>query len=91
MELGTGLFTCQKRPDDDRSTAEIYDEMLELGEAIDEAGLDSAWVSEHHFLEDGYLSGVVPARPAPARPPRGSRPQGSGVRTPRRCRGPPRR
>ena len=61
MELGTGLFTCQERPDDDRSTQEIYDEMLELGEVVDEAGLDSAWVSEHHFLEDGYLSGVAPA------------------------------
>ena len=61
MQLGTGLFTCQRRPDDDRSTSELYDEMLRLGEAIDEAGLDSAWVSEHHFLEDGYLSGVFPA------------------------------
>ena len=61
MELGTGLFTCQRRPDDDRSTAEIYDEMLELGRVIDDAGLDSAWVSEHHFLADGYLSGVTPA------------------------------
>jgi alkanesulfonate monooxygenase SsuD/methylene tetrahydromethanopterin reductase-like flavin-dependent oxidoreductase (luciferase family) len=61
MQLGTGLFTCQQRPDDDRSTSEIYDEMLELGRAIDDAGLDSAWVSEHHFLEDGYLSGVTPA------------------------------
>jgi alkanesulfonate monooxygenase SsuD/methylene tetrahydromethanopterin reductase-like flavin-dependent oxidoreductase (luciferase family) len=61
MQLGTGLFTCQQRPDDDRSTAEIYDEMLELGRVIDEAGLDSAWVSEHHFLEDDYLSGVMPA------------------------------
>ena len=61
MELGTGLFTCQRRPDDDRSTAEIYDEMLGLGRAIDDAGLDSAWVSEHHFLDDGYLSGVAPA------------------------------
>lgn len=61
MQLGTGLFTCQKRPDDDRSTSEIYDEMLELGRIIDEAGLDSAWVSEHHFLEDEYLPGVVPS------------------------------
>jgi alkanesulfonate monooxygenase SsuD/methylene tetrahydromethanopterin reductase-like flavin-dependent oxidoreductase (luciferase family) len=61
MELGTGLFTCQQRPDDDRSPTEIYDEMLALGRAIDDAGLDSAWVSEHHFLEDGYLSGVTPA------------------------------
>jgi len=61
MQLGTGLFTCQRRPDDDRTTSEIYEEMLRLGEAIDDAGLDSAWVSEHHFLEDDYLSGVFPA------------------------------
>ena len=61
MQLGTGLFTCQRRPDDNRSTAEIYDEMLALGREIDDAGLDSAWVSEHHFLTDDYLSGVMPA------------------------------
>ncbi|WP_255166950.1 LLM class flavin-dependent oxidoreductase [Natrononativus amylolyticus] len=61
MQLGTGLFTCQRRPDDDRSMTEIYDEMLTLGRAIEDAGLDSAWVSEHHFAEDGYLSGTMPA------------------------------
>jgi alkanesulfonate monooxygenase SsuD/methylene tetrahydromethanopterin reductase-like flavin-dependent oxidoreductase (luciferase family) len=61
MKLGTGLFTCQRRPDDDRSGAGIYDEMLTLAGAIEDAGLDSAWVSEHHFLEDGYLSGTTPA------------------------------
>jgi len=61
MQLGTGLFTCQRRPDDERTASEVYDEMLTLGQAIDDAGLDSAWVSEHHFLTDKYLSGVVPA------------------------------
>lgn len=61
MQLGTGLFTCQRRPDDDRSTSDIYDELLDVGQAIDDAGLDSAWVSEHHFLDDEYLSGVSPA------------------------------
>ncbi|WP_227377053.1 LLM class flavin-dependent oxidoreductase [Haladaptatus halobius] len=61
MKLGTGLFTCQRRPDDDRSMTEIYDEMLELVSAIDAAGLDSAWVSEHHFAEDGYLSATMPS------------------------------
>lgn len=60
MEIGTGLFTCQRRPDDDRSTTELYDEMLTLGRAIDDAGLASAWVSEHHFAEDGYLSATMP-------------------------------
>ncbi len=61
MKLGTGLFTCQRRPDDDRSMTEIYDEMLTLGRAIDDAGLSSAWVSEHHFEPDGYLSGTMPS------------------------------
>lgn len=36
-------------------------EMLELGRTIDDSGLDSAWVSEHHFENDGYLSGTMPA------------------------------
>jgi alkanesulfonate monooxygenase SsuD/methylene tetrahydromethanopterin reductase-like flavin-dependent oxidoreductase (luciferase family) len=61
MKLGTGLFTCQRRPDDDRSGAELYDEMLTLGRAIDDAGLASAWVSEHHFADDDYLSGTMPS------------------------------
>ncbi|WP_115865002.1 LLM class flavin-dependent oxidoreductase [Halorussus litoreus] len=61
MDIGTGLFTCQRRPDDDRSTSELYDEMLTLGRAIDDAGLASAWVSEHHFAEDGYLSATMPS------------------------------
>jgi len=61
MKIGTGLFTCQRRPDDDRSMSELYDEMLTLGRAIDDAGLASAWVSEHHFADDGYLSATMPA------------------------------
>lgn len=60
MEVGTGLFTTQRRPSDDRSFTEIYDEVLTLGRAIDAAGLASAWVSEHHFTDDGYLSGTMP-------------------------------
>jgi len=61
MELGTGLFTCQSRPDDDRSMDELYDEMLTVAGAADDAGLDSIWVSEHHFMDDGYLSGTMPS------------------------------
>ncbi|WP_265109833.1 LLM class flavin-dependent oxidoreductase [Halosolutus halophilus] len=61
MKLGTGLFTAQQRPDDDREPSELYDEILTLTREIEAAGLDSAWVSEHHFAEDGYLSGTMPA------------------------------
>ena len=61
MELGTGLFTCQRRPDDDRSMTDIYAEMRRLAREIEAAGLDSAWISEHHFREDGYLSATMPS------------------------------
>ncbi|QRV14061.1 LLM class flavin-dependent oxidoreductase [Haloterrigena salifodinae] len=61
MKLGTGLFTAQQRPDDDREASDLYDEVLALTREIEAAGLDSAWVSEHHFAEDGYLSGTMPA------------------------------
>ncbi len=61
MEIGTGLFTCQHRPDDPRSTEAVYDQMLEIARGIDDAGLASAWVTEHHFTDDGYISGVMPA------------------------------
>lgn len=66
MQLGTGLVTGQRRPDDDRAMSEIYDEALEVTREIEAAGLDSAWVSEHHFSEDGYLSATMPTLSAMA-------------------------
>ena len=60
MELGFGLLSAQRRPDDNRSTAAVYDELLELGETADQVGLDSVWTSEHHFRDDEYLSGTLP-------------------------------
>lgn len=60
MQLGTGLFTAQQRPDDDREASVLYDETLTLTREIEAAGLDSAWVSEHHFTDDSYLSGTMP-------------------------------
>ena len=60
MQLGTGLFTGQQRPGDDREMSELYDEILTLTREIEAAGLDSAWVSEHHFADDGYLSATMP-------------------------------
>ena len=34
--------------------------MLGQAELIEAAGLDSMWVSEHHFAEDGYMPAVLP-------------------------------
>lgn len=41
--------------------AAFYTAMLEQAAYVDQAGLDSIWVTEHHFTEDGYLSAVTPA------------------------------
>ena len=39
---------------------QLYAELLHQAELIEAAGLDSMWVSEHHFAEDGYMPAVLP-------------------------------
>jgi probable F420-dependent oxidoreductase len=60
MKFGYGLFTGQHHPDDHRSMAEIYREMVEYGVLAEAAGLDSVWTSEHHFVDDGYMPSQLP-------------------------------
>lgn len=60
MEIGTGLLTGQRRPDDDRSMTAIYRELLEFARTAEDVGLDGVWVSEHHFSDDGYMPSVFP-------------------------------
>lgn len=58
--FGLGLITCQQHPTDHRSDAERYAEALEVAEDAERLGLDSVWVSEHHFVDDGYLPSLLP-------------------------------
>jgi alkanesulfonate monooxygenase SsuD/methylene tetrahydromethanopterin reductase-like flavin-dependent oxidoreductase (luciferase family) len=60
LSLGFGLITCQRYPGDPRSDTELYAQALELAEQAEEGGLDSVWVSEHHFVDDGYLPSLLP-------------------------------
>jgi len=60
ISLGFGLITCQRYPGDPRSDTEIYAQALELAEQAEQLGLDSVWVSEHHFVDDGYLPSLLP-------------------------------
>jgi len=59
MQLGYGLITCQRYPDDPRTWADRYREALELARLCEEVGLDSVWTSEHHFLDDGYMPSLA--------------------------------
>jgi alkanesulfonate monooxygenase SsuD/methylene tetrahydromethanopterin reductase-like flavin-dependent oxidoreductase (luciferase family) len=59
VKFGYGLITCQRPPDDPRTDAEIYRDAIERAERAEAVGLDSAWVSEHHFLDDGYMPSLL--------------------------------
>jgi len=59
MRFGFGLITCQRPPDDPRSDAELYRDAIERSVAAERAGFDSVWVSEHHFVDDGYMPSLL--------------------------------
>ena len=60
FKIGVGLFTGQIPSGSDRTFHQEYREVLDLVRQVEETGLDSAWVSEHHFAGDGYLPSLVP-------------------------------
>jgi alkanesulfonate monooxygenase SsuD/methylene tetrahydromethanopterin reductase-like flavin-dependent oxidoreductase (luciferase family) len=60
IALGFGLITCQRYPGDETSDAELYAHALDLAVQAEQLGMDSVWVSEHHFVDDGYLPSCLP-------------------------------
>ena len=60
MRFGVGDFSGQRPPESPVSDRQLYEEMLDQAGLIESAGLDSMWVSEHHFAEDGYMPSVLP-------------------------------
>lgn len=51
--FGVGLYTGQRQSGHENRC--WYDDLVPLAVAVEDAGFDALWVSEHHGLEDGYL------------------------------------
>jgi alkanesulfonate monooxygenase SsuD/methylene tetrahydromethanopterin reductase-like flavin-dependent oxidoreductase (luciferase family) len=60
MKFGIGMYSAQKPPDSPRTHRELYEDMLRHARLAEEVGLDSFWIAEHHFAEDGYAAAVIP-------------------------------
>jgi probable F420-dependent oxidoreductase len=59
MKFGVGYYSLQSHPHRPRPHEELYEEMLKEISVADEMGFNSAWLTEHHFLSDGYCPSLL--------------------------------
>jgi alkanesulfonate monooxygenase SsuD/methylene tetrahydromethanopterin reductase-like flavin-dependent oxidoreductase (luciferase family) len=59
MRFGYGLVTCQRPPDDPRTDVDVYSDAVGRCIAAERYGFDSVWLSEHHFVDDGYMPSLL--------------------------------
>ncbi|AQA02661.1 hypothetical protein BVC93_09690 [Mycobacterium sp. MS1601] len=60
MQIGLGVFTGEVLPEQEISqTRQLRDEIEQMRTA-EQVGLDAVWISEHHFLDNGYVGSVLP-------------------------------
>src|SRR4030067_295496 len=59
MKFGIGLFSLQTHPENPVSYPELYRNTLEQVKLAEEVNFDSAWIAEHHFLEDGFCPSPI--------------------------------
>jgi alkanesulfonate monooxygenase SsuD/methylene tetrahydromethanopterin reductase-like flavin-dependent oxidoreductase (luciferase family) len=59
-------FDFRNPPGSGRSTPAVYAATLDLIAAAEQWGYDDIWLSEHHFIEDGYLPSLLPMAAAVA-------------------------
>ena len=66
MKFGIGYYSLQSPSHRPRPHSELYSEMLTEVEMADQMGFDSVWLTEHHFLDDGYCPSMLIAASAMA-------------------------
>jgi alkanesulfonate monooxygenase SsuD/methylene tetrahydromethanopterin reductase-like flavin-dependent oxidoreductase (luciferase family) len=54
LHIGLGIFGMQSVPQRPDHFVKLYDDVLKDAEMAESLGLDSIWLSEHHFWFDGY-------------------------------------
>jgi alkanesulfonate monooxygenase SsuD/methylene tetrahydromethanopterin reductase-like flavin-dependent oxidoreductase (luciferase family) len=60
-----GLWYDSRNPAQWRQPADrLYREILDQIASGENNGFDDVWLSEHHFIEDGYLPSILPAAAA---------------------------
>lgn len=50
------LFSFRNPPTTGLSTPDLYERTLQQIERVEALGFDHVWITEHHFVEDGYMS-----------------------------------
>jgi len=64
-----GLWYDFRNPAQWRQPADrLYREILDQIAWGENNGFDDVWLSEHHFIEDGYLPSILPRRRGHRRP-----------------------
>jgi alkanesulfonate monooxygenase SsuD/methylene tetrahydromethanopterin reductase-like flavin-dependent oxidoreductase (luciferase family) len=53
-------YDFRNPPGSGLSNADLYARVLAQAERVDRLGYDLIWLTEHHFVEDGYLPSFVP-------------------------------
>jgi alkanesulfonate monooxygenase SsuD/methylene tetrahydromethanopterin reductase-like flavin-dependent oxidoreductase (luciferase family) len=65
LRLGV-VYDFRNPPNSGLDNPQLYAEILDQVTWLDQLGLDLAWFTEHHFVEDGYLPSWIPVAGAMA-------------------------
>jgi alkanesulfonate monooxygenase SsuD/methylene tetrahydromethanopterin reductase-like flavin-dependent oxidoreductase (luciferase family) len=63
MKIGTSI-AFQNPPQWQLPWPDLYAQTFEFVRHVEAVGLDEVWISEHHFVDDGYCPSVIPAATA---------------------------